>query len=58
MLYLPLGSTQPTRMHIPVFDRAKTEFEYRVTTIGVDGQQYQGDLVTAKGPVVLVGDRP
>jgi len=57
-LYLPLGSTQPTRMHIPVFDRAKTEFEYRVTTIGVDGQQYQGDLVTAKGPVVLVGDRP
>jgi hypothetical protein len=45
-------------MHIPVFDRAKTEFEYRVTTIGVDGQQYQGDLVTAKGPVVLVGDRP
>jgi hypothetical protein len=57
-LYLQPGNMQPTRIHIPVLDRAKTAFEYRVTTIGVDDQQYQGDLVTAKGPVVLVGDRP
>jgi hypothetical protein len=57
-LYLPPGNMQPTRMHIPVLNPAQNAFAYRITTIGTDGAQHKGDLVTSQDPVVLVGDSP
>jgi hypothetical protein len=57
-LYLPPGNMQPTRMHIPVLNPAQNEFAYRIITIGTDGRQHKGDLVTSQDPVVLVGDSP
>jgi len=57
-LYLPPGNVQPTRMHIPVLNPAQNAFAYRITTIGTDGAQHKGALVTSQDPVVLVGDSP
>ena len=57
-LYLPPGNMQPTRMHIPVLSPAQSAFSYRITTIGTDGQQHKGNMVTSTDPVVLVGDTP
>jgi len=57
-LYLPPGNMQPTRMHIPVLNPAQNAFAYRITTVGTDGVQHKGDLVTSQDPVVLVGDSP
>ena len=57
-LYLPPGNMQPTGMHIPVLNPAQNEFAYRIITIGADGRQHKGDLVTSQDPVVLVGIRP
>jgi hypothetical protein len=57
-LYLPPGNTQPTRMHIPVLNPAQNAFAYRIITVGTDGRQHKGDLVTSQDPVVLVGDSP
>jgi len=57
-LYLPPGNMQPTRMHIPVLNPAQNAFAYRITTIGTDGAQHKGALVTSQDPVVLVGDSP
>ena len=57
-LFLQPGNMQPTRMHIPVLNATRRTYTYRITTIGADDAQHQGDLVSSANPIVLVGDRP
>lgn len=56
--YLTPATSQPVQIHIPLIDPAANEFSYRITTIGVGGQNMKGDMVTTRDPVVVVGDRP
>ena len=57
-LLLQPTSMQAQRVHIPVLDRTKNTFSYRIVTVGVNGQQNRGNMVSAQDPVVLVGDTP
>jgi hypothetical protein len=57
-LLLPPGNAQALRQRIPILDRAKTTFDYRIITVGTNGQQHRGDMVATQDPVVLVGDTP
>jgi hypothetical protein len=49
---------QPQRVHIPVVDRAKNAYQYRITTISTANQRAQGNYLVAQDPLVLVGDAP
>lgn len=51
------GSTSgATRVHVPIIDRSKTQYQYRSTLIGSDDQKSQSDYITAQDPLVLVAD--
>ena len=57
-LLLQPSSPQAQRIHIPVLDRAKNTFSYRIVTVGVNDKQNRGEMVSTQDPVVLVGDMP
>ncbi len=57
-LLLPPGKLDMQRLHIPLLNRSKSAFGYRIITVGTNGQQHRGDLVSTQDPVVLVGDMP
>jgi hypothetical protein len=57
-LYLPTASAQPARLRIPILDRTQNAFNYRITTVGTNGQQKPGEMLSSTNPVVLVGDSP
>ena len=56
--FLTAATSQPIQIHIPLLDAASNEFSYRITTIGVAGQDLKGDMVATRDPVVVVGDHP
>jgi hypothetical protein len=57
-LLLPPGKLDVQRLHIPLLDRSKSTFGYRIVTVGTNGQQHRGEMVSTQDPVVLVGDMP
>ena len=50
--------SQPRQIHIPVLDRARNAYQYRITTISTANQRSQGNYLVAQDPLVFVGDMP
>jgi len=50
--------SQPRQVHIPIIDRTKNAYQYRITTISIANQRSQGAYLVAQDPLVFVGDTP
>jgi hypothetical protein len=47
-----------SRVHIPLVDRTRIQYQYRITAISSTNQQSQGAYVTAQDPLILVRTSP
>jgi len=52
------GAATTTRLRIPIVDRTKVAYQYRITTIDSGNQRAQGAYVTSEDPLLIVGDSP
>jgi hypothetical protein len=53
-----LSAAQPVQLHVPIIDRTKSQYQYRVSLVSSNNQQTQGSYITASDPLVLVGTSP
>jgi len=52
------GTVGTTRLRIPILDRSKVAYQYRITTIDSGNHREQGVYVTSEDPLLIVGDTP
>ena len=52
------GAATTTRLRIPIVDRNRVAYQYRITTIDSGNQRAQGSYVTSEDPLLIVGDAP
>ncbi len=53
-----LSAGQPIQLHVPIIDRTKNQYQYRVSLVTAGNQQTQGSYITASDPLVMVGASP
>lgn len=53
-----LTAGQPIQLHVPIIDRTKNQYQYRVSLVSSGNQQTQGSYITASDPLVMVGAVP
>ncbi|HEY6326657.1 MAG TPA: hypothetical protein VIW73_09135 [Candidatus Cybelea sp.] len=53
-----LSPALPVQLHVPIIDRTKNQYQYRVSLVSSNNQQTQGSYITASDPLVLVGTSP